>query len=116
MQSASPSLPAVVVVNLEGHLTEETLSRALRVAEDDLERLGRASVVVDATQMTGYATAAREYFVAWHRRCRERVLRVAIVTNKPLWHMVIHAMSFATSVSMQPFSAQVAALEWARGG
>jgi hypothetical protein len=116
MERVSPSLPAVVVVNLEGHLTEETLSRALRVAEDDVERLGRASLVIDATQMTGYATAAREYFVAWHRRYRDRLGRVAVVTNKPLWHMVIRAMSFAASVSMQPFSARLEALEWAREG
>lgn len=100
------------IVSLRGHLTEEALGSSLARIEPALlaERTG---LVIDASQMTGYDDAARSLFVAWNARYRSRIARVAIVTDKVLWRVVISAMGLASRQEMKPFTSLSEAQRWA---
>jgi hypothetical protein len=108
---------AIVTITLQGQLNEPDLASRLERADEDLRQVGGAvRLVVDALRMTGYDSGARERFVAWHRDRRPQLRRVAIVTDKPLWSMVVRAMALAAGVPMRPFATLDAALAWAREG
>ena len=92
-----------------------SLKKALSSADADLQGPDPVGLVVDALQMSGYDAAAREQFVLWHHARRSRISRVAVLTRRSLWHMVIRAMSFAANVPMQPFQDLDVATAWARG-
>lgn len=61
--------------------------------------------------MTDYEREARDAFVEWGRS-RTRMKRVAIVVKKPVWRMVISAMSIASSRDMRAFDTIEAATKW----
>jgi len=65
--------------------------------------------------MTSYDMAARSTFVEWNKKWRGKISRVAIVTDKWLWHMVINVMAKAAGQSMKPFTNLEQAREWAQG-
>lgn len=100
------------VVSLQGHLTEDALRSLLARIEPALlaEPCG---LVIDSTQMTGYDDAARSLFVKWNAHNRSRIARVAIVTDKVLWRVVISAMGLASRQEMRPFTSLVEAQRWA---
>ncbi len=99
-------------INLCGHLTASVLQQEFRRLESELGTK-RRSLVVDARQMTGYDEAARNLFVSWNAHHRNQILRVAIVTDKLLWRMVITAMSLAAQQDMRPFLNELEAWAWA---
>lgn len=99
-------------VTLRGHLTASSLERELAPLEA-LLRTGRHALIVDASQMTSYDDKARSQFVAWNRLYRDRIGRVAIVTERLMWRMVIGAMSLAAQQEMQPFASLDQARVWA---
>ena len=100
--------PARVV--LTGHLTASALSRAL--ATLDLKGGVAHHLLVDATAMTGYDGAARALFVRWNREHSEDIVRLAVVTNRTLWHMVIRAMALAAGREMRAFPTPSEAESW----
>lgn len=102
----------VLLVRLEGHLTTEVLEGALPQTDWD----DRAVMIVDCSTMTGYDGAARSEFVRWHRAHRERIAAVAVVTEKPLWHLVVSAMSLASGQQMRAFDDLRSARSWVRDG
>lgn len=97
----------IATVMLRGHLTALALETAL--ASVDASATG---LLVEASDMTDYDAGAREAFVAWNDRMRSRITRVAIVTHKPLWRMVISAMGVASRQKMKAFDTVDAALTW----
>jgi hypothetical protein len=101
-----------VSITLTGHLNEDALRHELSSVQS-LLGVARRVLIVDARQMTGYDAAARSLFVDWNARFRDRILGVAIVTTKPLWRMVIRAMSLASKQIMIPFSSLQEAQSWA---
>jgi hypothetical protein len=102
-----------VLVELVDHLKVEQVQEKLGAVQPDIdERSGAIALIVDATQMTGYDTEARKAFVAWNSEYKPKITSVAIVTNKPLWHMVIRAMSLASSQLMRPFHTREEAERW----
>lgn len=98
-------------VTLRGHLTVGLLERELTPLEPVL-RSERRALIVDALAMTGYDDAARSLFVDWNRRHKDRILRVAIVTDSLMWRMVIGAMSLASQQAMQSFPSLAEARAW----
>ena len=100
-----------LTITLSGHLTADALRSELARVE---KRLGaaRASLIIDSRQMTGYDDAARALFVDWNARRKSQILRVAIVTDKLLWRMVIRTMSLASKQDMAPFADYEQALRW----
>ena len=96
-------------LRLEGHLTAESLDAAFAALALPS---GRTPLVVDCRAMTGYDAAARERFVDWNRAHRERLTRVAVLTDNRLWHMVISAMAMASGQPMKGFADPGAARAW----
>jgi hypothetical protein len=97
-------------VRLEGHLTRERLASAL----GDLVTGGRAApeILVDALAMDSYDLDARHAFVEWMRKSSPR--KVAILTKRPMWRMVIGSMALASGIAMQAFPDAEAAAVWLR--
>ena len=105
------STPVEVV--LRGHLTAATLTEALHPVGEKLRgQPGSACLLFDCRTMTGYDREARQMFVDWHRGSAAHVLRIAIVTDNPLWPLVVSTMALATGKQMKAFSIKQAALNW----
>ena len=100
------------VVTLRGHLTTAALQGEL-ARVDSLLGGTSSGLLVDASQMTGYDDAARALFVAWNTERRQQIPRVAIVTERTLWRVVIAAMSLASKQEMSVFADRGAAEAWA---
>jgi hypothetical protein len=97
----------IATVQLRGHLTVLALEAALAAVDTSATAL-----LVDALGLTDYDAGARTAFVAWNERVRDRVERVAIVTDKPLWRMVISAMGVASRQKMKAFDTEATARAW----
>lgn len=97
----------IATVQLRGHLTALALESALSAVDSSA-----TAVLVDALEMTDYDAEARTAFVAWNRRTRDRIQRVAVVTDKPIWRMVISAMGVASRQKMRAFASKSEAREW----
>ena len=104
----------MIIVRLQGHLTEPELRSALASATKDAPE--RFPVLVDCVEMTSYELEARHAFVEWNREHKGRVAQVAVVTDKSLWKMVVSAMAIASGQSMRAFGARADAEAWLRGG
>jgi hypothetical protein len=102
-----------VHVTLTGHLTRDALEEALDGAT---RRLGQdfhqVALIVDCRTMTGYDADARALFASWNARFRSRINRVAVITEKVLWHMVVAAMAVASGQRMKAFDSMEAADAW----
>lgn len=98
-------------VRLEGHLTREKLRDALATVTPSARSAGPAVLLLlDCSQMISYDLDARHAFVEWLRDVRPA--KVAILTDRALWRMVISGMSLAAGVPLQAFSAQPDAEAW----
>ncbi len=105
----------VVRVELSGHLTEQGLRQRLVGAGAELESLPEPRVLlVNCAAMTGYDAEARRLFMDWNAARKRRIAAVAVVTDKPLWHVVVSAMALASSQVMRAFDTEVDAEAWAR--
>jgi hypothetical protein len=51
-------------------------------------------------------------FVSWNSGYRPRIRRVAVLTEKPLWHMVVAAMAVASGQKMKAFTTLDKANTW----
>jgi hypothetical protein len=103
-------------ITLKGHLTNSQLHHAFDKVEAELERSAvPCGLIVDCSSMTSYDMAARSTFVEWNKKWRGKISRVAIVTDKWLWHMVISVMAKAAGQSMKPFANLENAREWVQG-
>jgi len=100
----------VVPIQLHGYLSFDTIDAVLGDVEPHLTR--GCVLLVDCLGMTGYDADARAAFVSWHRGHRELIRRTAILTDKPLWHMIVSAMSLASGTPMRAFDERRAALAW----
>jgi hypothetical protein len=69
-------------------------------------------MLVNALALTDYDSAARRRFVEFNSSRRDRVERVAILTDNRLWVMVIAAMSLASGQKMKAFPTRETALDW----
>ena len=98
-------------MKLVGHLDVAQLKVAIAKADellvgDDLRLL------VDCAEMGDYDKDARELFTSWNAETRSRISKVAIVTDRKLWHMIVHAMAFASRQVMRPFGELNEAYAW----
>ncbi len=113
--SMATGLPRVDVT-LTGHLTREVLAQALDGATGRLgDGFHQVALIVDCRSMTGYDADARALFVSWNARFRSRIDRVAVITEKVLWHMVVAAMAIASSQRMKAFDRVEKAEAWLSG-
>jgi hypothetical protein len=102
-------------ITLTGRLTPPQLEKVFKEIEPELANSSeQRGLVVDCTMMTSYDMAARSHFVEWNKQWHPKINRVAIVTDKFLWHMVISVMATASGQNMKPFTKLETAIEWAR--
>ena len=106
--SSRPRLPETL--ELRGHLDLPNLEASLALIEGKI-RPG-TQLIVDCSEMTDYESSARSHFVTWHRTHRVLISAVAILTSKPLWHMIVSAMALASGQRMKAFDTRDEALEW----
>lgn len=90
-----------------GQVTREHVLAATSASQGALHG---AHVLIDCLAVEDYDLDAREAFVAWMRQSRPK--RVAFVLDKPLWRMVVRAMSMASSVPMHAFERVADAEAW----
>jgi len=90
----------VVRGRLSGHLTTSSLKEETDRLEGLLPQLG-GLLTLDCAEMDSYDADARSTFVAWARHRLVGGSKVAIVTQKPLWGMVIDAMALVSGVKMR---------------
>lgn len=106
----------VLEVIIVGQLTRVSMANLLAPVSAAIRRsTDRCAVLVDCLGMTGYDLDARKIFVDWNAEHRKRIDRVAIITDKQLWQLVVTAMALASGQRMQPFSTRNAGREWAGG-
>lgn len=94
---------AVVRGRLSGHLTTESLQVETNRLDGLLPQQG-GLLSLDCAEMTSYDPDARSAFVGWARQRLQGGSKVAIVTHKPLWSMVIGAMALVSGVKMRAFT------------
>jgi hypothetical protein len=103
----------VVQLRMMGHLTLSDLQQATMSIDGDLTKTSTpVGLLVDCSQMSSYEADARMFFVQWSRSTRARVRRTAVVTDRPLWHMVVAGMAFASGQAMRAFGTRASALAW----
>ena len=73
---------------------------------------GARVLVVDCRSMTDYERAAREYFVDWNRRHRDRIERVAVITANIAYRMIVSTMGLVSKQSMRAFPEPDEAYAW----
>lgn len=107
----APSSP--VEIQLTGHLTAAALHDLLKQASQSIPMRGQTALVIDCLGMTGYDSDARSLFVGWNSDHKKRISRVAVITEKVLWHVVVSAMSLASRQRIKAFHARDEGLSWA---
>jgi hypothetical protein len=102
----------VLIVEVEGYLSEELLVKVLSPVDSQLARAPNAAygVVVDILKMDGYSPQARSNYIAWHQRLSESIKGVAVVTHNKLWRMVIAAIGL--TVPLRAFDSTDEAERW----
>lgn len=101
----------VFTCRLTGHLTRSQLETELaRVPARAASGATEQCVLLDCLTMVDYDLDARHAFVVWLKSHRPQ--KVAILTNRSLWRMVIQAMSMASKVPLQPFEDVDSARGW----
>lgn len=99
-----PRSAPVVVMRLSGFLDAAQVQSAMAEADARLDGLGAGRLLVDCLAMDDYEAEARRLFTEWNARNKGRVERVAVVTDKLLWHMVVSTIGLASSQTMKAFS------------
>jgi hypothetical protein len=107
------SASGIVAVELTGHLTKAALVGALDAADAALASTAeRIALLVDCSKMTSYDTEAREHFVEWNKGARARVRRLAVVTERAMWQLVVSGMALASGQAMKAFDDRYSAERW----
>ena len=104
----------VLPIVLKGHLTGPALERALETVTWSLEgKSDDCALVFDCLEMTGYDTEIRDIYITWHRRFKDRIKRVAVVTDRQLWRVVVSTVGLAVRGQVKTFNTLSPARSWA---
>jgi hypothetical protein len=105
----------ILRIELAEHLSAAALAAALAPVTAKLAASRERKVLlVDARRMDGYDPAARTLFVEWNALHRRRFRKVAIITEKIAWKMVVSTMSLASGQRMKTFLSQAEGEAWLR--
>jgi hypothetical protein len=105
----------VVSVRLKDTVTDRDVYQSIQRAEETLDRIGRARLMIDCRRVEGYEGDARDRLTKWARTQRDRVDRVAVVTDNVLWQMVLRTSSLASQQAMRGFTDIEDAFDWLSG-
>jgi len=100
-------------LTLTGHLTRSALDGQLAsVTERFADSHRRLPLLVDCLTMSGYDKDAREHFINWNREHSQKLSRVAVVTEKQMWHVVVSVMALVAQQQIKAFDDRVTAERW----
>lgn len=105
-------IPQAVWAKLEGKFTIVEANDFFRACQSAMKGDTRIHVVLDCRTMVSYTAEARSAFVDWLMQHRDGLYRVAIVTEKTVWHMVVSTMALGARIPMKAFSTLDEALDW----
>jgi hypothetical protein len=113
LTTATPSKTKLLVLTLSGHLSRVGLDTELApIAERLRVAQGREPLLVDCSTMTSYDQDARELFIDFNRKHARKLFRVAVVTEKQMWHLVVSVMALVAAQPIKAFSTRVDAEGW----
>jgi hypothetical protein len=74
------------------------------------------ALLFDILQVSGYEPALLDDYIRWHKQHATQVHRVAVVTNRMIWRLVVRTLSVAGGGPIEPFDHVDAAGVWLRSG
>lgn len=103
----------MIIMELENHVDGEVMGAALR----DIKRSfagKRHGIIVDTLDMRTYDIDAQRVFIAWVNENSDQIVKVAVVSDKSVWHMVISTMVPLIDVPLKIFYEMDDAKTWVR--
>jgi hypothetical protein len=101
----------VFTVEIVGYLTAETFG-------DELERVSAGlhgdsvALLFDILRMTGYEPPVRDLYIGWHAKHKAEIAKVAVVTDRSIWRMVVSAVGLAVRAQVKTFTRVRDAKSW----
>ena len=112
-----PAMP-VLTIPLSGHLSLDSLKRQLEPVGSRLTQAapGGYSLVFDLLALDTYDTEVRSAYLDWHNHHRDKIHRVAVLTDKAVLRVVIAAAALAARGNVKTFQDRTEAAAWAVDG
>ena len=101
----------IVEVQAKGHLTECVMGQLLSDVEYNMPD-GDFGILFLTSDMCGYDMGARPVFIQWLNKNVDRVRRLAIVSEKQLWHLLLSSMANSIDTKMAIFYEEEGARDW----
>lgn len=86
---------------------------------DDLARVAagllgndQVALLFDVLRMTGYDPPIRDLYIDWHNKHKARLAKVAVVTDRSLWRMVVSTVGMAVRAKVKTFTRVDEARAW----
>ncbi len=108
----------VLTIPISGHLSLDSLKKTLEPVTARLANAtpGSHSLMFDLLELSTYDTEVRSHYVSWHNFHREKIHRVAVLTDKALLRVVIAAVGLAARGNVKTFQDRGEAAAWAMDG
>jgi hypothetical protein len=101
-------------------VTGPLTAAAFRTRLDDVagrfRQDGDHALLVDVLAMTSYEPVVRDDYIAWHRRHGAQLRRIAVVTNRAMWRLIVATIGLATGGTTRAFESRDEAARWLRDG
>ncbi len=104
----------MIVIELSSHVGTETMEESLREISRDFG-ISKHAILIDTLGMQSYDMGAQKVFTQWVNEHSDSISKVAIVSDKQVWHMVISTMSPMMNVPMRVFYLKDDAKKWVKG-
>jgi len=111
-----PSSVDVVSVRLKDQVTLDNFQRDLATAATQLRTESGHALLFNILGMASYDPAIRDVYVTWYRAHKSRVRRVAVVTDKTMWRLIVATLGMATGGNTRAFERLEEAERWASSG
>jgi len=108
-----PAPMNVFTVEVQGYLTADEFASKLQSVSRRIQPGSKVAVVFNVARMTGYEPEVRDTYVRWHKGAKPHIGRVAVVTEKPMWRLVVATLGMATGGTTKAFEKVDDALRWA---
>jgi hypothetical protein len=106
----------VFKIEIVGHLTVPILDDELQLVAAGLGgSADSVALLFDVLKMTSYDPPIRNLYIDWHTRNKQRVAKVAVVTDHALWRMVVSTVGMAVRAQVKTFADPFAARDWCAG-
>lgn len=108
--------PEILTIAIEGQLTVAGFRDQLDHAVERMRRGGELALLFDILRMSAYEPEVRDEYLRWHKRHGAGIRRVAVVTDRAMWRLVIATLGMASGGSTRAFDQVDPARAWLRTG